>query len=298
MASDIPGAVQLFNRKTFFFSQNLSDCLLVTELSVDSDMLRLPYESCAFIYSSPSVVDAAFTFLKMVPEAHDFNYPISVHITSLPDNSSGGDKKLIITVYHWRGERLNFCIKREVAVRAGWKIEQSLKTDWNELGDTDGMGLLLTMDGHNRSTDDEEFYTDGLALFRLILNSVLYLSSNEPDVIYRLSARESNISKANSIKSKLKSKKSRQLAKKESILDFVSVGENIGSIYIDKNRSRQGRISDFQDRKYRSIRYIVRGHWRNQAYGQNQSERKLIWIKPYYKGPEIADLVNRPYIVK
>jgi len=44
-------------------------------------------------------------------------------------------------------------------------------------------------------------------------------------------------------------------------------------------------------------RFIVRGHWRNQPCGPDLAERKLTWIKPYYKGPEIADLVNRPYVV-
>lgn len=45
-------------------------------------------------------------------------------------------------------------------------------------------------------------------------------------------------------------------------------------------------------------RFIVRGHWRNQACGEKYSLHKRIWIHPFYKGPELAEVVNRPYLVK
>jgi hypothetical protein len=34
------------------------------------------------------------------------------------------------------------------------------------------------------------------------------------------------------------------------------------------------------------VRYIVRGHWRNQAHGPNRSLRRQQWIEPFWKGPE------------
>lgn len=37
-------------------------------------------------------------------------------------------------------------------------------------------------------------------------------------------------------------------------------------------------------------RWMVRGHWRWQAYGPGRSERKRIWINPFVKGPEDAPL--------
>lgn len=289
---------ELFGRKTFFFHSNLSDHLLETELSVDSELLNLPFDCCLFVYSAPKVVETAFSFLKVQAEPADLLYPISVYITALPDKASGGDKKLIMTVSHWRGDKCSFGIKREVAIRSGWKIEKSLKTDWEKLGDTDGEGLRITANGEYRTTTDEEFYTDGLALFRLVLNSILYLSSNDPDIIRRVSGREISINRANSIKSKLKSKKARQLAKKESTLDFMSLGENIRPIYVNKSGLQKSSINQLNNFKEYAVRFIVRGHWRNQPFGQNQTERKLVWIKPYYKGPEMAELVNQPYVVK
>ena len=46
------------------------------------------------------------------------------------------------------------------------------------------------------------------------------------------------------------------------------------------------------------MRFIVRGHWRNQAYGEKHSLHKRTWIHPYYKGPELAEVINKPYLVK
>lgn len=39
-----------------------------------------------------------------------------------------------------------------------------------------------------------------------------------------------------------------------------------------------------------SHRWIVRGHWRWQAYGPGRKERRRIWIAPFVKGPEDAPL--------
>ncbi len=36
------------------------------------------------------------------------------------------------------------------------------------------------------------------------------------------------------------------------------------------------------------IRWIVRGHWRNQPHGPGSMLRKRIWIAPFWKGTEGA----------
>jgi len=39
-------------------------------------------------------------------------------------------------------------------------------------------------------------------------------------------------------------------------------------------------------------RWIVRGHWREQPYGPNRSERRRVWIAPYIKGPEGKPMIE------
>lgn len=40
-------------------------------------------------------------------------------------------------------------------------------------------------------------------------------------------------------------------------------------------------------------RFVVRGHWRNQAYGTDRALRRRTYILPYVKGPENAPFVTR-----
>jgi len=45
-----------------------------------------------------------------------------------------------------------------------------------------------------------------------------------------------------------------------------------------------------------SHRWLVRGHWRWQACGPGNAERKRIWIHPFVKGPEDKPLVVNPKV--
>lgn len=36
-------------------------------------------------------------------------------------------------------------------------------------------------------------------------------------------------------------------------------------------------------------KFIVRGHWRNQACGKGRTDHRLTWIEPHWKGPDGAD---------
>lgn len=45
-------------------------------------------------------------------------------------------------------------------------------------------------------------------------------------------------------------------------------------------------------------RFMVRGHWRNQAVGANRAYRKPVWVRPYYKGPDdLCDALQRKFSV-
>ena len=44
-----------------------------------------------------------------------------------------------------------------------------------------------------------------------------------------------------------------------------------------------------------SVRFLVRGHKRRQAYGPKHSLRKIVWVMPYWKGPEEAPVLTRTH---
>lgn len=52
-------------------------------------------------------------------------------------------------------------------------------------------------------------------------------------------------------------------------------------------------VREAKDAKYHlTKRFIVRGHWRNQACGLNRSEHKLRWIAPFVKGPDNGEFLT------
>lgn len=67
---------------------------------------------------------------------------------------------------------------------------------------------------------------------------------------------------------------------------MVILRENIHS-------PRNGAESDSGSRREYSHRFIVRGFWRNQAYGKNHELRRRQWIPPFVKGP-----ADKPLIAK
>jgi hypothetical protein len=42
-------------------------------------------------------------------------------------------------------------------------------------------------------------------------------------------------------------------------------------------------------------RFVVRGHWKQQPHGPGRSERKMIFVEPYWKGPADAPAVSHAY---
>jgi hypothetical protein len=46
------------------------------------------------------------------------------------------------------------------------------------------------------------------------------------------------------------------------------------------------------------FKHIVRGHWRNQACGKDRLERRVIWIQPYWKGPDVEEAWTHAYKIR
>lgn len=46
-----------------------------------------------------------------------------------------------------------------------------------------------------------------------------------------------------------------------------------------------------------SVQTLVRGHYKRQVFGAERQSRKVIWIEPYWRGPEDAPILARPHLV-
>lgn len=45
------------------------------------------------------------------------------------------------------------------------------------------------------------------------------------------------------------------------------------------------------------VQSMVCGHWKHQPHGQGRSQRKWIWLHPYWRGPEDACIALRPHVL-
>ncbi|HET7620934.1 MAG TPA: hypothetical protein VFK39_03435 [Gemmatimonadaceae bacterium] len=120
---------------------------------------------------------------------------------------------------------------------------------------------------------------------RLALGLVLYLQSEHPALEPVPPPKRVNL---DAIRSAGKRRKAEQRSGRVSKLGFVWVGRNEGAGVADFGQlpaSASGSWSlDHQ--------VWVSGHWREQPYGPRNSLRRPQWIKPYLKGPDMADAMR------
>jgi hypothetical protein len=288
---------ELFNKKVFYLTEGLIGQLAHTEMDAPSEYVRLPFSSCIFILDNKDAIQEMYRLQGIEPVTT--NAPITVYLSELPFK---GFRKLLIVAYHSKGNDVHFLVKRELLIRPDWTIERSLHTDWNELykdnekwldedQDKPSLAEVLGIDG-----DEQHFYNEGLTFFRIIINAILYLASSDPEITETLSKAGPLKKSIGLTMSRPKRNKLKKNLKKLSPLDGNVVGSSIGHIVVD--RHKQAKNGKGTGSGMHLKRILVRGHWRNQPHGQERKLRKLIFIAPHYKGPDMGDILNKPYVVK
>lgn len=182
-------------------------------------------------------------------------------------------------------------VTRRLCLHDDWTLGEALTTDWANLDAQIEKRKHVSAEGEWETVEDSLFYTDGLQFFRIILNAVLYISSADAELEHRLSDQETVEQEIDQISSRVKRQELKQAARHASRLPYIVVGAGVPAVEA---------ITTFAPEAKRSlsVRFTVRGHWRRQACGPGLKDHVLRFIKPYNKGPEMATLINKPYLVK
>lgn len=295
----------LAGKKTFHFSDNLAEHLANTEINLKAALIQLPFPTCLFTFTSRAVINAMHNIRgdagrwAINAAGLDYSAPVSVFLTVHPAGAGLPGRKLLICAWHARLPDTSYLmLKRELYLGDDWTLEQALRTDWETLTPDDlGIGLRVNVDDDTIAyQDDDTFYNDGLAFYRIVLNAVLYLSSNQAELTAMESPRREIEARAKELASPPKRRKLLQTTGRYTALDYQEVGASVGPIVIQKGETDGSTGSAGGGKPL--VRFMVRGHWRRQPHGQESQERKLIWIRPYYKGSDIAATINKPYLVK
>ena len=288
---------ELFGTKTFYLQDGLVQHLACTEMNVVAPLLELPFPACMFVLTSRESIDALY---QMHWAAHpeqksrtliDYKAPISVFLVLTDKVSDQPYRQLNIIAFHANREQYHLMVTRRLCLHDDWPLGEALTTDWANLDVQIEKRKHVSAEGEWETVEDSLFYTDGLQFFRIILNAVLYISSADAELEHRPSDQETVRQEIEQIPSRVKRQELKQEARHASRLPYIVVGASVPVVEAVPTSAPEAKRS-------LSVRFTVRGHWRRQACGPGLKDHVLRFIKPYNKGPEMATLINKPYLVK
>jgi hypothetical protein len=305
-----------FGKKVFYVTDGLVQQLANTKMNAEASFLQLPFPSCLLVFTSREFIDILYDVVRdLKPDSVDSNryYDLSINVLltmrdGIPDYGNVRIRILrIVILQESPNGFVHLELERELPIRDEWTINQVLVSNYGNIFDDEEENRILREEvdalaeeerPYGRGTratygpSDETFYSSSSLLFRVILNSILYIESVSADketVDSPLKSMEKGLKF-------LKSEKERQEARRKieatSRLQYIVVGGSVHPINEDHLPS------SIESKRKLTVRFMVKGFWRQQVFGPGRVGRRLQFIKPFYKGPEMADLINKPYIVR
>ncbi|MBI5488127.1 MAG: hypothetical protein HY905_12410 [Deltaproteobacteria bacterium] len=275
---------ELHGRKTFWVDEALAWMLGQTELDIVGRCLRLPFPACAFVFTDRSTLELGESLLALDPTNHSRDRKLAIMTAYLIAQETGEDETRPLDIHLLfdarRGE-WPYQVGRSLHVRPDAHLDAIL-------------------DSHHPDVPPERLdaFFQAPELKRLVhrvLNAVLYATSAhlEPIVLppasvrlEREARREGGAKRRRSLERLLRSgsRDSRETV-------FFLPG------YIDISRVRRfAELERTEGGRALMSRFMVRGHWRRAAAGWK--DQGLRWIRPFWKGPEMAAAVERAYRLK
>lgn len=146
-----------------------------------------------------------------------------------------------------------------------------------DLSDFLGLGKIIDSPLYTGMNQFEKGIS--FAIRRLLVNLCLYISE------------VGNLKKQKSYKNPRKKKKTPTTW---IVGSDIRISQNLLEASRDWARAKQGGGGEWTIKK----RFTVRGHWRNQPYGEGKKLKKKIWIAPHWKGPGKGEKLPRVYTVE
>lgn len=277
----------------FEISKNLGYLLSGTDVpSLDVSWVKLPFKSCCLLFQ-----DCPMKMLLNDGKLHIIRAIMVCEIQGLKTDRvlrieaiQGGQGTLGHSTFLWipldPGKTL-----RETLDNVRKELEQKLGTE--KIGYSPSWLRLFP----SREVAVQTLMEEQQELLSLVVNTLLYLTNAEEQPEIEISPAERLRRKLKSVTSPGKRKKlERQLGKTSD----VTVRKYGGNIVIDRRVEEETEHISKARREGRQYisRWMVRGHWRNQAWGVGMADRKLLFVQPYWKGPRSGEDLVRNYLVK
>ncbi len=130
-------------------------------------------------------------------------------------------------------------------------------------------------------------------VFRLAVNTTLYLTSPEADVVADRREVHSYHTKLQGVKAGHRREVLEKGLRKAKDRKCFIVGAKfrLSSEY-------KATLTETGKKWVLKHRVHVMGHWKWQVHGEKSSLRKHIFVKPYFKGPTYKEMIERGYVVR
>jgi hypothetical protein len=259
---------ELHRRKAFWVDEGLTWQLTQTDLDALGAELRVPFPSFALVFTDRRTLSLGERLLAKqqgCPIAGHFLEVAVVYVTERIDGST---------------RTLSLCFAFDAL---GADLPQLVTHELVLAEDTD-VGRLVAAQGPPPVITDPpvEDASPLRGLLLIVINAILYATSAGVEPVLRV---------AGTPRSKRTSRR-RPEERKSSSEDVYHLP---GAIEISQLRRYQS-LDRIPDGRQALHRFMVRGHWRRAS--KNWTDQRMRWIEPYWKGPDVAAVVERTYKLK
>jgi len=291
-----------YGNKVYDFHPNLISKLNVTNIkSVPSEFLRLPFKTVSLRLPKGAISFEAYKGSTL--DAEDIIISEIAAHTNEVLNEHDAIKILVRNPPYFcyftillSEDEVHMCVESTIkSINEEFKNNKGEK-DFSDIFNAQNDLPKAVKEDYLRQIEDNKHFTEGKQgqvrlLFEFIMKCILYINGANADV-YWYDESDYLRSKMERVKSPKKKKKIASMIKKSGV---YKAGHRIVL-----SREEKELYNGIKNGRWKiSTRFLVQGHYRSQPYGEDRQKRKVIFIEPFYKGPEYAELINNnEHIVK
>ncbi len=253
---------ELHRRKVFWVDEALAFLLGKTDLDVDGGQLRVPFPAFALVLTDRTTLSYAERLLAADESCPIRGYLLQAVTVYVVEEGDGADRSLHLGMaFDTRGADPPYFIEHLVRAVEGERVvvapEPQIELEVSSVipPQKDPLGGLL----------------------EITLNAVLYAVSPASEKIQRPSPRP---------------KDRKGSAGPDEVFASDDVFYLPGPISISQSRQLE-RLDHVPSGRQIMTRFMVRGHWRRPS--RSWKDQSMRWIQPYWKGPDIAAVIERTY---
>jgi len=274
---------ELLSRKVFWVDEALAYMLAQTDLDIDGEVLRLPFRACAFVFIDRYTLSLGEDLLRRHgTESSHSTRPLTIITAHLFEEDAPDGRRCLHFDLLFDSKNDDrawpYLVSRDVVIGPKDDLETMLESHFHDV---------------DPARRDPIFTSPELKrLLKVIINAILYATSAGVTPV----SMESPIADLRRRRNKLgKSKQGKMMGR---------ITEMKGRFSEERVFYLPGKITISQLKHYREMekthdgrtimkRFMVRGHWRRA--NPSWEDQALRWIEPYWKGPEMAAVIEKEY---